>query len=153
MKIWLWSGVLLALMGCSSTPRMSDAERLTLHRAHAGEPVRSFRMLGQLDGWTPLGAGALVVWTRPKEAWLLELMGPCHDLEYATAIALTNWGNVVHARSDSVMPLGSMVGQVARVPCRINLIRPLDTRGLRQAQEELRNVQATERVDDATTPL
>ena len=34
----------LALTACSSTPRMSNADRLALYQSHAGEPVNSFRL-------------------------------------------------------------------------------------------------------------
>lgn len=126
------------LSACAGTPRMSDAERLQLHRSHAGEPVPGFHLPGQLNGWTALGDEALVVWTRPREAWLLELTGPCNDLRHATALSLTSTGSRVQARFDSVLPLGPMVGQVGRVPCRIETIRPLDTAALRQAGDALR---------------
>jgi len=142
----------LLLAGCAGSLRLSEAERLALYETHAGEPVSSFRMFGQMDGWTAVGAGTLVIWTRPKEAWLLDLNHACQDLQYATAIALTGIGNVVHARTDSVLPLGPMVNRVGRMPCRIIRIRPLDTRGLRAAQDQLRQVQAAERGQAAPTP-
>jgi hypothetical protein len=156
-EAWTMKSIVLFLVAallaaCSSSPRMDTAQRLALYRGHAGEPVSSFRLFGQMDGWTSLGDGVLVIWTRPKEAWLLELTSPCNELPYATAIALTGMGGVVHARTDSVLPLGSMVSQVARIPCRIGQIRPLDTRGLRAAQEELRKVQAAERGQEPAAP-
>src|SRR5690606_18429953 len=132
------SALALVLCACASTSRMSDAERLALHRAHAGAPVASMPLRGQLDGWTSLGNGALVVWTRPREAWLLDLGGPCHDLEYATAIAVNSSFSRIQARFDSITPLGAMVGQVGRIPCRIMEIRPLDSAALKQARDELR---------------
>ena len=57
----------LGAAACSNSgmPRATDAERLAFYEAHAGEPVRSFRMFGRLNGWTPLGNSAMVVWTRP----------------------------------------------------------------------------------------
>lgn len=128
----------LALGACASAPRMSDGERLALHRAHAGEPVASMPLRGQLHGWNPLGNSAVVVWTRPREAWLLELGGPCQDLDYATAIAVNSQFSRIQARFDSITPLGSMVSQVGRIPCRIMEIRPLDSAALKQAQDELR---------------
>jgi len=67
-----------ALGGCASAgTQLSDEATLGLYRAHAGEPVGSFRYFGRLNGWTPLGDETLVVWTRPKEAYLLELFGSC----------------------------------------------------------------------------
>jgi hypothetical protein len=34
------------------------------------------QFFGSLNGWTELGDSALAVWTRPSEAYLLELRGP-----------------------------------------------------------------------------
>ena len=80
--------VTVGLGACSSdTPRATPADRLAFYEAHAGDPVRSFRLFGRLNGWTPLGNSAMVVWTRPSEAWLLNFTGPCQDLQFATAIA------------------------------------------------------------------
>src|SRR5690606_41870801 len=67
---------------CASTG-MSDSDKLATYRAHAGEPVSSFRYFGSINGWTPLGDGAVAVWTRPCEAWPLERTGPCPDRRHA----------------------------------------------------------------------
>src|SRR3546814_8609286 len=63
---------------CASTG-MSDADQLATYRARAGAPVSSFRYFGSINGWTSLGDSAIAVWTRPSEAWLLELTGPCQN--------------------------------------------------------------------------
>ena len=83
-------------------------------------------------------APAAIRWIKPREAWLLELAAPCNDLRHANAASLPSTGSRVQARFDSVLPLGPMVGQVGRVPCRIETIRPLDTAALRQAGDALR---------------
>ncbi|KAF1688157.1 hypothetical protein B1992_01705 [Pseudoxanthomonas broegbernensis] len=154
MKKMLAVLALAVAAGCSSAPRLSDAERLAMYQAHAGEPVRGFSLFGGLQGWSPLGNRAMVVWTRPNQAWLLELVGPCHDLDYATAISVTSFGGQVQARSDSVMPLGPMVGQVGRVPCRIDAIRPVDAKGVKRSEQELRqaSTQPREAADPAEQP-
>lgn len=134
------SAALLAatlLAACASGPRMSDAERLALYRDHAGEPVGSFTLFGRLTGWNPLGDSALVVWPRQNQAFLLELHGPCHNLEYATAIGLTSNVGRVHARFDRVLVRGGGTGGVS-VPCIIREIRPLDVQELRDAQQQIR---------------
>jgi hypothetical protein len=141
---------------CSSSgaPRATDAERLAFYEAHAGEPVRSFRMFGRLNGWTPLGNSALVVWTRPSEAWLLNLSGSCQDLQFATAITISHFSNQVTARFDTVTPRGPGTSQVARIPCRINTIRPIDVQALNQSREEIRQADSEARQDapPAETP-
>ncbi|TWT18519.1 hypothetical protein FQY83_14160 [Luteimonas marina] len=133
---------MLALAGCASTGKLGDAEKLALYRAHAGEPVDNFSYFGSINGWTSLGDSALAVWTRPGEAWLLELQGPCMDLSSTPVIGLTSNMNRVHARFDKVMVRspGSM-----NIPCHIGQIRPLDVKTLRTSEKELREARAEER--------
>ncbi len=138
------SALVLAVAACSSMPKQTDAERLDMYRTHAGEPVKDFRYFGSLNGWTPLGDQALAVWTRPNEAYLLELTAHCMDLNFAPAIRITNMMGSVSARFDDVIVHGGGAG-VGRVPCRIDQIRPLDVKGLREAQREMREAQVVER--------
>ena len=121
------------LAGCASTPRMSDAEKYALYEAHAGAPVSSFRYFGSLNGFTPLGDSALVIWTRPREAWLLDLSGSCPDLPYTNAIGLTSSMGRVSARFDKVLvrSFGSI-----NIPCQIREIRPLDVKAIRAAEKQ-----------------
>ena len=133
----------LALAGCASGPRLTDVQKHELYRSHAGEPVDSFSYLGGITGWTPLGDEALAVWTRPSEAWLLDLHGPCNDLRFAHAIGLTGSMSRVHASFDKVL-VHSPGGM--DFPCHIRQIRPLDVKALRATEKELReaSVQARE---------
>lgn len=134
----------LALGACASTPKQTTAEKLALYRAHSGEPVRDFQYFGSITGWNPLGDSALVVWTKPSQAYLLELFGPCTDLDYAPAITLSNSMGRVSSRFDSVHVLGGG-SSTMRIPCRIETIRPLDLKALKQAQQELREATVVER--------
>ncbi|AKC87675.1 DUF6491 family protein [Pseudoxanthomonas suwonensis] len=136
----------VGLGACSSTPRATPAERLAFYEAHAGEPVRSFRLFGRLNGWTPLGNNALVVWTRPNEAWLLDVTS-CQDLQFAVSISISNFANTVTAGFDTVTPHGPGMSQVGRIPCRITQIRPIDTRALNQSREEIREANSETRTD------
>lgn len=127
----------VALAGCASAgPKLDDAQRLTLYRDHAGAPVDRFQYFGRIDGWTPLGDSALALWTRPSQAYLLELQGRCPDLEFAQAISVTNQMGSVHRRFDKVIVLGQ---QSIKIPCFIDSIRPLDVKALKQAQQEMRS--------------
>ncbi len=131
----LLAGVVSA---CASTGKMSDADKLALYRAHAGEPVDSFRTLGSgITGWTPLTDQAIAVWTRPSEAWLLDLDGGCSGIRFAQAIGLDDSTGRVSARFDRVhvRDSGGMGSS-----CQITAIRPLDVSALKQAQRELRQV-------------
>ncbi len=138
----------VALSGCATDAGLRDEQRLALYRQHAGEPVDSIQYFGRISGWTPLGDRALALWTRPNQAYLLELNGPCMDLEYAHAIAVTNHFGRVHARFDDVRVLGT---DSMRIPCRIQAIRPIDSAALKQAERDMREgVDAVEREQGAS---
>jgi len=143
---------LLALLAGCSTGRLSDDERLALFRAHAGAPVKSFQYFGNLNGWQNLGDTALAVWTKPGTAYLLELTGPCNDLDYAPAISITNMTGQVSARFDRVIVLGGP--RSIRMPCRIETIRPLDLKALKVSEQQLREAktQAREEGAEASKP-
>lgn len=130
------AALVFALSACA-TDRMSEDERLALYRAHAAAPVKSFRYLNRIDGWTPLGHSAVAIWTRPNEAYLLEVDGPCTELEFAQAISLTSQFGIVHSRFDKVIPLTG-AGGPEPVPCHIRQIRPLDVKALKSAEKDIR---------------
>ena len=142
-RLALLLGLTLALGACSTT-RLTEAETLALYQDHAGEPVNSFQYSGHINGWIPIGDEALAVWTKPNQAYLLELYGPCQDLDYAPAISLSNLMSRVSARFDNVYVHGGGASSI-RLPCRIETIRPLDVKGLKQAQKELREAKVVER--------
>jgi hypothetical protein len=144
MKPLLAILAMAALLAGCATGRQSRAEQLAMYRAHAGAPVPAFDYYGSINGWTPLGDRALTVWTRPNRAYLLELDGPCMDLDFAPAISISNLMGRVSARFDSVIVHGVGTGGI-RFPCRIGEIRPLDVKALRAAQSELRKAEAVER--------
>jgi len=143
----LIAGLCLALAGCATTGRLGSAEKLELYRAHAGAPQKDMQFFGSLNGWTELGDSALAVWTRPSEAYLLELNGPCQDLSYATSIGLTSRMNRVSAPFDKVLVRDPTAGP--RMPCFIKTIRKLDVKALRASEQELRQAQVQEREESA----
>lgn len=126
---------LALLAGCASDPARRDADNLALYREHAGAPVDGFTYLGRFDSWTPLGSEALVVWTTPTRAWLLDVHGPCSELPFARAIKLSSSTGRVSARFDDVTPIGSGMHSI---PCRIREIRPIDVPALREARRQAR---------------
>jgi hypothetical protein len=145
--VLLSMGLVMVLGACSSTPRMTDAERLAFYESHAGEPVNSFRLFGRINSWTRVNNSALVVWTRPREAWLLDLT-TCPDLQFASSITISHFANTVTARFDTVTPYGPGISRVGRVPCRILQIRPLDTTASSQTGDE----QAAENEERSDAP-
>jgi hypothetical protein len=128
--------VALACAGCGSLSPRPPGPRLVFYRAHAGVPVASFRSLGRLDRWESLGDGVLAVWTRPNEAWLLDLYGACPELEYSVAIGLTEHVGMVEAGSDEVRILNP---SPAHVGCTIRTIRPLDVEAIRSADRAVKD--------------
>lgn len=137
----------LGLSACASDGGLRDAEKLELYRAHAGEPVGSFNFFGRLNGWAPLGDGALAVWTKPNEGWLLELTGPCPDLGFTQTIGLTSNMNRVYARFDKVLVRST--GSI-NVPCHIQTIRPLNVKAIKASEQELREARIEAREAGAT---
>lgn len=117
----------LALAGCASPgPGERRATRLQQVESAAGEPVESFRYW-QMYSWESLGDHALAIWTRPNEAWLVEVEQPCGDLQWGHTIALTSTMHRVAARFDAVL--------VEDQRCRIKRIRPVDVKALRSADD------------------
>ncbi len=139
-----------ALAGNATASEARSLERLDTYRAHAGEPVESFRYFGAFNGWAELGDSALAVWTKPTEAWLLTLDSPCRDLSKALAIGISNntgqagtrFGQV-SAGNDQISIQGS--GTSMSIPCRIQTIQPLDLRALHASKRDLREARAEER--------
>lgn len=140
------AALLCCLLAACATGRLGSAERLELYRAHAGPPQNDMQFSGSLNGWNELGDSALAVWTRPSEAYLLELSGPCQELPYAQAIGLTSRAGRVSARFDKVLVLGN--GPGPRFPCSIASIRKLDIKAVRASEQELRQAQVQERGDE-----
>lgn len=132
-----------ALAACASNPKQSSAERLALYRSHASAPVKDFNLFGGINGWQPLGQSALAVWTRPSEGYLLDLTGPCPDLEYAPSIVISSMMSRV-STFDRVTPIGGGTGGM-RVPCRIKTISPLDMKAIKAEQAEMRKAEVEAR--------
>lgn len=133
----------LALSACASDPARPgpgkrDADKRALYEAHAGAPVDKFRFFGEINGWTSLGDAAIAVWTKPSEAWLLDLSGPCQGIDYAFAIGLTSQFGQVSRGFDKVLVHDR--SQVD-IPCRIAKIRPLDVKAIEQAERSAREAQ------------
>lgn len=137
------AGVCLALSACATTGRLDDSQTLALYNAHAGPPVNDMLLFGSINGWTALGDSALAVWTRPSEAYLLKLAGPCQGLDFAMAIGVTSSGSRVSRGFDKVLvrdPAG-----LPQLPCTISSIQKLDVKGLKASEKELRQAQVQER--------
>ena len=94
-----------ALAACSSMPGTGEPQRRADYEAAAGPPQPSFRFFSDLWSWEPLGRDLVVVYTRPSQAWLLDLDGPCQNLPFTQAIGLTSSSGTVFSRFDKVLGL------------------------------------------------
>jgi hypothetical protein len=130
------------LAGCATTG-LSDAQRLTLYRAHAGEAQHEFLHSRPFIGWTALGDEAVAVWTKPNEAYLLELETRCTGLSRAQTILITDLLGQVSAGFDRVKVFDQPRG--FSLTCRIQTIRPLDAKALRASEKSLREARTAAR--------
>ena len=121
----------IALSACA-TNRPSDADRLALYQAHAGEPVKQVRFYNAM-GWDRIDDEHGLLSMRPSETWLLTVSGPCLDWGSASpTLRLSSTGPYVMAKFDRILTEGSPVS------CRIEEIRPVDAKAVRAAEAEQR---------------
>jgi hypothetical protein len=139
-RLFLTACGLMLLTACAVNPaaQQRHADRAADYRAAAGAPVGSFTYLSSLYSWEPLDDHSLVVYTRPKQAWLLSVV-PCPDLQTTISIGITQHVGQVSTGIDSVL-----TGR-GSYPCRIQQIRPIDVARLHAAQAERRKIDAVPR--------
>lgn len=145
-RLILASSFVAVLAACGTTPPVqSTGDRLASYTAAAGAPQRSFRFFN-LYSWEPLSGTLVAIYTRPTEAYLLDLDGGCPNLQYASALGLTSSVNEVTVHFDRVT-----TGR-GGYPCTITQIRPLDVTKLRAEQKAQRKIEAQPRSPDQTPP-
>ncbi|MFC5436456.1 DUF6491 family protein [Rhodanobacter umsongensis] len=134
---------LLALLGaCASAPHAQrSSERQAAYAAAVGAPVRSFRFFS-LYSWEPVGDRQVAIYTRPNEAWLLDLGGGCPEISFVNAIGLTSNINQVMVGFDKVL-----TGRNS-FPCTISQIRPVDVKSLKATQLQQRQIKSAPRSED-----
>ena len=88
----------------------------------------------------------MALWTRPSQAWLVEVYEPCADLDYATTIGIRSIGGRLSARFDRIH-----VSNNGLIPleCTIKEIRPLDVKAIRAAEKDARAKRQVEAAPDA----
>lgn len=141
MKI-LWTTAILLVVGLLTACSNAASSRRTIDRqaaytAAAGAAQRNFRFSTPLYSWEPLGETQLVVYTKPKEAYLLDLKA-CSNLLVTQGIGLTSRLGEVSVGFDRVRTGPPLIS------CVISQIRPIDMLHLKAAQ------QAQRKVDEAT---
>jgi hypothetical protein len=66
------------------------------------EQVESIPMLTRPHSWSAIDEDTVVVWATPFDPYLVELAFKSHDLRYAEAIGITQFGSRVYAKFDAV---------------------------------------------------
>ncbi len=128
----------VVLAACSTVSTRDQSTRYAAYQAAAGAPVNHFQFVN-FYSWEPLGEQALAVYTRPRQAWLLDLAGPCRELPFANSVGLSSNANQVWTRFDKVYTGRDYF------PCTIARIRPVDVTQLKRAEQQQRQVQVRPR--------
>jgi hypothetical protein len=119
--------------GCSTLkaapPNPAVTQRLAEVRAIAGPPVDSF-WFERMSSFEPIGLSDLLVFTTPRDAWLLHLDGECRRLDFDPFLRLTS-----HSRRVSVL-LDDVRVRDNPIPCQIREIRPVNATTLRHIDKE-----------------
>ena len=132
--------VALALVtACATPPLTTPAERLEFYRTNAGAPVPSFHSPARLWGWRALGDSALTVWTSKNQGFLLELANQCPEMAVASSIGLTTRNEQVAAGLDSVL-IQRRGDADSLSACRIDTIRPINTRVVKESKRDMQDV-------------
>ena len=142
------AGLLAGLLtGCANAPDKRDSDRLAAYTAAAGAPVSSFRVFNPFWSWESLSDSQLAVYTRPNQAWLIDVDG-CQGLTFANAIGVTSNMHVVTKGFDRVLMHG--IG-VNHLPCIITQIRPVDVAHLKAVQQAQRKIDEQPREGDQSS--
>ncbi|HRQ64599.1 MAG TPA: DUF6491 family protein [Xanthomonadaceae bacterium] len=113
--------------GCATKPaRHAEAQAYFKHMGEPVEDVRAFR----LTDWRPLDRYHLVVWRSVNEAFVIRVQEPCTNIDFARSVAVEFQAPVLRSRFDFVRIDGDR--------CRIEEIRPVDYRLVRQEMRTVR---------------
>jgi hypothetical protein len=138
-RTWLGTSLPFAfaalLTSCADAPSKPDPHSsLARYERFAGAPVDSMAFI-RLDSWQPLDDEHLVVWTHPREAYLLKVWPNCDWMAAAPAIGLTSSVHRVYANVDKVVvPVRHDLVPPDRRQCQISEIRPIDIPAYKRAR-------------------
>jgi hypothetical protein len=86
----------------AASGRPADADVVT----PAYEQVDSIPMLTRPHSWQVIDEDTVVVWATAFDPYLVELAFKSHDLKFANAIGITQFGSRVYAKFDAVKVRG-----------------------------------------------
>jgi hypothetical protein len=117
----LMSVVLAAtlLAACTApAPRKEELATEAKFLKFAGPPIPSFTYLGRYDGFRTLGDKEVVIFTTVSDAYLIRVLDPCINLQFADRVGLTSTNHTVTKQFDFVIS--------DHERCRIDSIRHID---------------------------
>lgn len=134
MRRFKWMSVvtLAVLAACAQQPARDSSARHTHLAIDYGKYVQGdvpWFNFTSLYSWDSNQIGSVVVWTTPREAYRLQLVGPCLGLQNAGAmIGLTSQDGLVSSNRDAVIAGGDR--------CGIMRIQRLDVKAIQAAREK-----------------
>ena len=128
--------------GCATGGAERSAQRLELIEQNSSAPVPSVR-LTQMHSWESLGDEHLLLWSTPRNAYLLTVDGFCTGLSGAFNITLDYMAPTLSARFDHVLVQDP--GMAGPLKCQIQEIRTVDVKALKVAEREARAARKAEK--------
>ena len=95
-------GVVAGLTAGSSAGFAAVDTRAEREIRPAFEQVDSITMLRGPHSWSALDEDTIIVWATAFDPYLIELAFKSHDLQWAHAIGITQFGSRVYAKFDAV---------------------------------------------------
>lgn len=133
MRRFKWTPLLMAvvLAACAQQPAHESSARhanTAIDYAKYVQGTVPWFTFTSLYSWDSDQIGYVVVWTSPRQAYRLQLVGPCLGLQTAAGmIGLTSQDGLVSSNRDAVIAGGDH--------CRIMRIERLDAKAIRAARE------------------
>ena len=107
--------------------RRQTAERASLanYTEASGPELNSFRKLGaNLHSWESLSDDAVLLYTKPQQAFLVRVAGGCPGLDFANSIRVSDNMGTVSRNFDKIYPLDR--SPTSQFGCPISSIREVD---------------------------
>jgi hypothetical protein len=129
---WISLLLVISLAACAQQPARDSSPRHAHQAIDYGQYVQgdvSWFNFTSLYSWDSNQLGYVVVWTTPRQAYRLQLVGPCLGLRNAGAmIGLTSHDGLVSSSRDAVLAGGDR--------CGIMRIQRLDAKAIRALREQ-----------------
>lgn len=124
---WISLPLVVALAACAQQPARESSARHAHQAVDYGKYVQGdvpWFNFTSLYSWDSNQLGYVVVWTTPRQAYRLQLVGPCLGLQTAGGmIGLTSQDGLVSSNRDAVIAGGDR--------CGIMRIQRLDAKAIR----------------------